>query len=240
MSSRAVPRQRDPRGRQYSAEQTRTHSLTDNRSTIPPDQSRPHSVPPPTTSNGGGPGTLAVTLPTLSTLERVMTSTLDSFSDMDKLHWAQDVVRLLDRYLKITSTKSCPPHFRSVINVAVPIIVSFTTHRSSTLVGSSCYLKAHLHSTGACQDDLPKDSRQSFKDFEIAARAGENRAWFRLGRDYETCGEQDSARTCFERGASKGDAECIYVSASRYSEEQRRGHGGAATESLSVSVSCTS
>jgi TPR repeat protein len=96
--------------------------------------------------------------------------------------------------------------------MAIPIIVSFTSHRSPTLAGSASYLKAHLLSTGSYPDGMPKDPRQAFKDFEVAAKAGESRAWYRLGRDYETCGEEERARSCFQRGARKGDGECLYVS----------------------------
>ncbi len=219
MSSRTVLRQRGSPGQHNLAElHPRPYSLNVPDQPVsemsclrtPSNHPRPHSVPPPTTASGG-PGTLAVTLPTVNLLESVMVSRLESFSDMDKLHWAQDVVRLLDRYLKVTRTTTCPPHFRTIIRAAIPIIVSFTTHRSSMIVGLSSYLKAHLLGCGACPEDLPKDSRQAFKEFEIAARAGEIRAWFRLGRDYETCGEEDSAKACFERGASKGDGECQFV-----------------------------
>ncbi len=42
-----------------------------------------------------------------------------------------------------------------------------------------------------------RDARQAFKDFESAARGGEVRGWFRLGRDYETVGDLGRAKDYF-------------------------------------------
>ncbi|KIJ23084.1 hypothetical protein M422DRAFT_196348, partial [Sphaerobolus stellatus SS14] len=46
---------------------------------------------------------------------------------------------------------------------------------------------------------------------ENAATRGWNKAWFRLGRDYEPVGDFDRARDCFERGLRAGVESCIYI-----------------------------
>lgn len=149
-----------------------------------------------------------------------MCSTLDGFTDADKLHWAEDVIRLVDRHLRISKTSEAPAALYPLLTAAIPIIVSTTSHKSSVLLATASYIKAHLLSTGSCTDYLPQDARQAFKDFEIAARAGEIRAWFRLGRDYESCGELERAKACFERGANKGDCECLYVGLTKVSQRR--------------------
>ena len=63
---------------------------------------------------------------------------------------------------------------------------------------------------------LPRDPRQAFKEFENAARFGEYRGWFRLGRDYESVGDVKRARDCLARGVKRQDCESIYVSCDLY------------------------
>jgi hypothetical protein len=105
-----------------------------------------------------------------------------------------------------------PEALNELLNSAIPIIISFTTHSDKRLAALASYLQAKLLATGSCSDFLPRDPRQAFKDFEIAARGGEARAWFRLGMDYEVVGDSLRARDCYERGRVNGDCECTYVS----------------------------
>jgi TPR repeat protein len=105
-----------------------------------------------------------------------------------------------------------PFDVNELVGVAVPIIISTTSHPSTSLAATALYLRAKLLSTGGCPDLLPKDQRQAFRDFEAAAKSGEARAWFRLGRDYEGFGDSGRARECFDKGKNKGDCECTYVS----------------------------
>ena len=148
-------------------------------------------------------------------------------ADNDKLHWAQDVLRVLERHLhpegqpidfedpSPADSDDLPPltpALEDLLNTAIPIIISFTTHRNSSIAAMACYLKAMLLTSGNAGDFLPRDPRQAFKDFESAARGGEARGWYRLGRDYESVGDMRRASDCFERGRVRGDVECLYVS----------------------------
>jgi hypothetical protein len=161
--------------------------------------------------------------PTLDSLD-VASDTLHNLPDGDKLGWAQDVVRLLEKYLFPAGqpTDFCadgplpsgnvPRGVYDLLDGAVPVIISYSTHSTPRLAALAGYLKAKLLASGAAPDFLPKDPRQAFKDFEDAARAGEVRGWFRLGRDYEGVGDLGRAKDCFERGVKRGDCECTYVS----------------------------
>lgn len=167
-------------------------------------------------------------LPTVEKLIKTQ-SELDRWQDGEKLAWAEDVLRILDRLLnpggsptEIPATSNgsdvptpqidLPYELNELLGTAVPIIISTTSHPSTALASTALYLRAKLLSTGACSDLLPKDQRQAFRDFEAAAKSGEARAWFRLGRDYEGFGDLGRARECFEKGKNKGDCECTYVS----------------------------
>lgn len=110
------------------------------------------------------------------------------------------------------STANVPKGVLDLLDGAVPIIVSFTSHKNVELGAVASYLKARLLSTGCAPDYLPRDPRQAFKEFESAARNGEVRGWFRLGRDYEGVGDLVRAKDCFERGVKRNDCECTYVS----------------------------
>jgi TPR repeat protein len=186
--------------------------------------------PPPTSAQAFGPETdpelnpgIAISLPTAVTLSNAMGS-LEHFTDRDKLHWAQDVVRLLDRtvnmYKPDPKLPLQPPHqivnLYPLITSAVTIVISMLECPVPSLSAAAYYLRANLLSTGNVPNELQlgmsKDARQAFKDFEKAARGGETRGWFRLARDYESCGELERAKSCYEKGSSKGDGECIYVS----------------------------
>lgn len=192
----------------------------------------PRTLPPPSNappSSAGLQPPLVAPTPTVDALRAILPS-LDSQSDFDRLFFAQDVLRVLDRHLypsgsptDFISPESTPSAARlpealdSLLNVAIPIIISFTSHQSTQISSLANYLRGKLLASGACPDFLPRDRRQAFKDFETAARGGDARGWFRLGRDYEGVGDLGRARECFERGRSRGDCESTYVSS-----EQRR------------------
>lgn len=177
-------------------------------------------IPPPPSPNPSSqtPTAITITAVTPASLQHILDTSLDSSSDEVKLGWAHDVIRLLDKHIESTSsshsssTLDIPESISTLLIPAIPIIISSTTHPSPPLSSLSHYLKAHLQSTGSCPEEIPKDPRQAFKDFEVAARTGYTRGWFRLGRDYEVCGEIKRAKECYARGVKKGEAECLYVS----------------------------
>jgi hypothetical protein len=168
---------------------------------------------------------IAMTLPTATSLTAAM-GQIDYFTDGDKLHWAQDVVRLLDKPWRLARSNKAvsvgqptPPQIVAIYPLvcsAVAIVISMLDCPIPSLAAAAYYIRGHLLSTGNVPDDLElgmsRDARQAFKDFERAARGGEVRGWFRLGRDYEVCGEMERAKNCYEKGVAKGDGECLYVS----------------------------
>ncbi|EJU02295.1 HCP-like protein [Dacryopinax primogenitus] len=72
------------------------------------------------------------------------------------------------------------------------------------------FLRGTLESSGAHPQFFERNPRAAFKDYEKAARAGYDAAWFRLGRDYESVDDLDRARDCFERGVKSNDRSCLY------------------------------
>ncbi|KAK6902667.1 hypothetical protein I203_107925 [Kwoniella mangroviensis CBS 8507] len=166
-----------------------------------------------------------VSLPTIEGLQS-SAATLDTAEDMDQVLWAQDVLRLVDRQLTpsggggptdFTHSDSSPanisklsPSLKDLLENAVPIIIVVSTSPNTKASALALYLKAKLQSSGICQEMLPRNQRLAFKDFENAARNGETRGWFRLGRDYEGVNDLSRAKDCYERGMKRGDCECTY------------------------------
>jgi hypothetical protein len=161
--------------------------------------------------------------PTLDSL-RATSDILPTLPDSDKIAWAQDVIRLLEHHMfpsgqptdfcadQPSPTGSIPRGLQQLLEGAVPVVISFATHQNLGVGALASYLKAKLLASGAAADFLPRDPRQAFKEFETAARAGEVRGWFRLGRDYEGIGDIVRAKDCFDRGVKKQDCESTYVS----------------------------
>lgn len=191
----------------------------------PTAMTHPPRAPPTPVAPAAGPGpALVAFIPTVDSLRAALPN-LDSKSEYDRLLFSQDVLRVLDRHLypngsptdflspeTTPSAARLPQDLEHLLNVAIPIIISFTSHPSLQISALASYLKGKLLASGACPDFLPRDQRQAFKDFEVAARSGDSRGWFRLGRDYEGVGDLGRARECFERGRAKGDCESTYVS----------------------------
>jgi len=153
------------------------------------------------------------------TLESIISTSkhLERLNDKDRIAWCQDVIRVLERtHPPDQQSPRISRDLQSLLNIAISIIISLTSHSDSSISALASYLKAKLLSSAVCPDYLPKDQRQAFKEFEIAARGGEIRGWFRLGREYEGVGDISRAKECFERGMRKGDGECTYVSRSHF------------------------
>ncbi len=77
-------------------------------------------------------------------------------------------------------------------------------------VAEALYQRGSLGASGMFPSVFPPSPRDSFRDFETAARAGYAPAWFKLGRDYESVGDTTRARDCFERGVRNGVGSCFY------------------------------
>ena len=95
----------------------------------------------------------------LPTVDSLLTSTrsLDSLSDVDQLNWAQHVLRVLDRHLfpaglpsdfssqeARPSSSHIPATLNDLLNQAIPIVLSFTSHPHGTIAAMASYLKGKL------------------------------------------------------------------------------------------------
>lgn len=151
---------------------------------------------------------------------------LDSWADAHQIAWAQDVLRLVERHWQQNSNAdhfeqpSSPPSvtqhlsvtLQHLLDTAAPIIIVISDSDIKAHASLALYLKGKLLSSGACPAVLPKDKRQSFEDFDKAARRGEKRAWHRLGKDYEGVNDLARAGDCYDRGVRAGDCESAFVS----------------------------
>lgn len=150
------------------------------------------------------------------------------WADAHQIAWAQDVLRLVERHWQQTSNAdhferpSSPPSdsqhlsitLQHLLDTAALIIIAISDSDIKAHASLALYLKGKLISSGACAALLPKNKMQSFKDFEGAARKGEKRAWYRLGKDYEGVNDLIRASDCYDRGAKAGDCESAFVSTS--------------------------
>lgn len=144
------------------------------------------------------------------------------------MRWAKDVLALVDRTQPSAKpSKSAPdatgkitdPELVKLADTAIKHILTVTGSGGGQVppyVAEALYLKGALSASGSFPTYLPRDPRAAFKDFEAAARAGYTPAWFKLGRDYESVGDPDRARDCFDRGASTKETSCLYVSRTAY------------------------
>lgn len=106
-----------------------------------------------------------------------------------------DLVRLTDMAIQ------------HIINIAGNAVAGGSIPR---FVAEALFLRGGLYSTGSFPNYLQKDPRLAFKDYETAARAGYNPAWFKLGRDYESVGDLGKAKECFDLGVSLGETGSLY------------------------------
>ncbi|KIR31209.1 chitin synthase regulator 3 [Cryptococcus deuterogattii MMRL2647] len=161
--------------------------------------------------------------PTVESLTQA-SAKLDSWADAHQIAWAQDVLRLVERHWQQNSNAdhfeqpSTPPSvtqhlsvtLQHLLDTAAPIIIAISDSDIKAHASLALYLKGKLLSSGACSAVLPKDKRQSFEDFEKAARMGEKRAWHRLGKDYEGVNDFARAGDCYDYGARAGDCESAF------------------------------
>ena len=160
-------------------------------------------------------------LPTVGELLSSVDS-LASLRKTDALKWALNALYHVDRVVYPNGISSCfepsttrlPTHLKLLLDTAVPAISMLVNDEDSSIAAVAIYLRASLLASGAAGDLMPKDRRRAFKDFELAARKGYHRAWYRLGKDYESVGEYKRAKECYDRGSLKGDCECNFVSCS--------------------------
>lgn len=145
-----------------------------------------------------------------------------SFDPVRKVVWCRDIFFLVDRLNQSASeSPTGPVHIEDpqllrLTQIAVPTILALASPQPPPNpipphVAEAIYLRATLESSGAFPEDVPLNPRVAFRDYEQAARGGYAHAWFRLGRDYESFGDDKHARTCFERGVKAGVESCLYV-----------------------------
>ncbi|PBK94885.1 HCP-like protein [Armillaria gallica] len=159
---------------------------------------------------------LTAPIPTIPSLDSAMgTVQLPSHDPALRIAWCRDVLYLVDRHTHAAPNEPVvgpvtitDPNLSRLVQYAIPIILSLASTQPPQ--AEALYLRATLAASGAFPDQLSHNPRAAFRDFESAARAGFHKAWFRLGRDYESFNDLTHARDCFERGVKFGVEAAIY------------------------------
>ncbi|KAL0579576.1 hypothetical protein V5O48_002414 [Marasmius crinis-equi] len=191
--------------------------------------------PPPA---GPTPSQLTIPLPTVTSLITSI-DTIQRAPPATQIQWCRDVLFLVDKaaattaalastYPNSSSSSSTEPpsgpvtiddaQLARLAQVAVPIVLQMASQAPASgsmsgippHVAEALYHRACLTSSGAFPEHIKQNPRQAFRDFESAARGGHGRAWFRIGRDYESFGDLVHAKECFERGVKNGIGACMY------------------------------
>ncbi|KIY48771.1 HCP-like protein [Fistulina hepatica ATCC 64428] len=169
------------------------------------------------------PPTLTAPLPTPRDLSSSLADVQGSMSESEKIAWCSQVLYLVDRAQPgYTSTDPLigpaiieDPQLKKLADLAVSIVLGISGSYPSgagmpAFAAEALYHRACFAASGAFPTVVKQNPRQAFRDFEASARAGFSRAWFRLGRDYESFNDDDRARDCYERGTRGGDEASIY------------------------------
>lgn len=149
---------------------------------------------------------LSVELPDLNALAAMKKSANTSGNAKKKLAWCNDVIKYVER--KSEGTKISDPALIEFIDEAIDIVNLFAN--SSPPIPEALFLRGDLLASGAFPSYHAKNLKAAFSDFELSARMGHAPSWFRIGRDYETLGDQSRAKDAYERGCSLRDVGCIY------------------------------
>ncbi|KZO95423.1 HCP-like protein [Calocera viscosa TUFC12733] len=152
---------------------------------------------------------LVAALPTPEALQREAPS--DRTDPSITVSWIQSVllVSSLTPPTELSSKSSAGgPTIATIIPVALALLQRVASEPSPPPL--AFFLRGTLLSSGAHPLYFERSPRAAFKDFEKAARGGYDPAWFRLGRDYESVGDLDRARDCFDRGAVLKERSCLY------------------------------
>ena len=185
-----------------------------------------HAPVPAPVRQDSRPPDLTAPLPTVESLSGAQQA-LPQRPSPEHVPWIRDVLFLVDRTVAqqqgapTTSPPEGPvvlsdPVFARLASDAVQILISLLAAAPAQPLppwfAEATYLRGTLHGSGAFPAQIQRSPRDAFRDFETSARAGVQRAWFRLGRDYEAVGDVARARDCFERGVRAGVESCVYVS----------------------------
>lgn len=174
-------------------------------------------TPPPASAS------LTAPLPTLTQLNNaVSTIQSPSHDPAQKIAWCRDVFFLVDRSIGANTSNDPPvgpvvitdPQLARLAQIAVSIVVQLAGTQQTPVpphVAEALYFRGTFSASGAYPDQIQRNPRLAFKDFEVAARAGFVQGWFRVGREYESFNDLAHAKDCFERGVKAGSESCLYV-----------------------------
>lgn len=160
---------------------------------------------------------LTAPIPNLETLINVQRNLPQNPTQHTHLAWIRDVIFIIDRLNPPSDTgiiNVTDPQQRALMNSAASSLLAICSAPGAPPVPEAIYLRGILCSTGCASDVVPRSPREAFRDFETASRAGWAKAWFKIGRDYETVGDISRARDSFERGMRANVESCFYVSQS--------------------------
>ncbi|GJJ14818.1 hypothetical protein Clacol_009086 [Clathrus columnatus] len=157
------------------------------------------------------PPELTAPIPTVEKLLNAQRTLPHNPTAQTHLLWIRDTFFVIERLN--------PPSETGVISVTDAAQRGLITNAAHALLAicsapnpppEALFLRGILYSTGCAPDVSPRSPREAFRDFEAAARGGWAKAWFKLGRDYETVGDIARARDCFERGMRANIESCYY------------------------------
>ncbi|KAF8310935.1 HCP-like protein [Clavulina sp. PMI_390] len=176
-------------------------------------------------------------MPTVESLTAAASSVASQDNPPRQLTWSRQVLNLVDRTITLETALNpsidqahalTEPRLHALVDQAIPQIMrqceavppSAAPGSLPPHIAEAFYLRGTLASSSLFQEWVKKDLRQSFKDFETAARSGCHIGWFRIGRDYEGVQDIRRARDAFERGVRLGEKNCLY----RMGMAQLQGH----------------
>ena len=223
-SAQAYPYQQPPRPQPQAYHHSQSQPSSYQQPKPPQPQPQPQPAPP---ARAGAPD-LTAPIPTTDTLTAAH-RTLPARPSPEHVLFARDVLFLVDR----TVTQQNPtadgqpqegavslpdPRLRRLADDAIAALLALLAAAPTAApplpphMAEAFYLRGTLHASGAFPEHVPRNPRDAFKDFETGARGGFQKAWFKLGREYEAVGDVARARDCFERGMRGGVESCFYVS----------------------------
>ncbi|ESK92306.1 chitin synthase activator [Moniliophthora roreri MCA 2997] len=177
------------------------------------------------TSSLSSNSSLTAPLPTTQSLLSALSS-IHSSPPETQLTWIRDILFLIDKNAATaaaqTSLYGSPPSndppvgpvtisdpdLPNLSSHAIPLLLTLAS--SPSPLPEALFHRACITASGAFPAQIKQNPRAAFRDFESSARGGYPRAWYRIGRDYESFGDVTRARECFERGVSKGEPGCMY------------------------------
>lgn len=132
--------------------------------------------------------------------------------------WAPLSVDMVEQALKVLKllASSYADGEAAYVLGALPTARKAANTNSSEASSSSGFLRSGV--SASTESYITSDERRSY--LRQALKAGQNRAWYRVGVNSEARGEAESALSRFSRGADRSDSACLYTLGLAYLQGQ--------------------